>query len=65
MTDQWAEKLRCSSCANIGIVTLSQGDGDRMPTVLYRPNGFGIVQTEYGPDFLCETCNVPAEREVA
>jgi len=60
MTDQWSENLRCSVCENTGITTLSQGDGDRMPTVLSTPNGFKVVQTEYGPDFYCETCNVAA-----
>jgi hypothetical protein len=65
MIDQWAEKLRCRACTNTGVITLSQGDGDRTPTVLCRPDGFKVVQTEYGPDFLCDACNVPAEPEVA
>jgi hypothetical protein len=60
MTDQWSEKLRCSACKNTGIATLSQGDNDRMPSVMSTPNDFKVVQGEYGPDFYCETCNVPA-----
>ncbi len=61
MTDQWAENLRCYTCTNTGNTTLSQGDGDRTPTVLSISGGFKVVQTEYGPDFHCETCNVLAE----
>jgi hypothetical protein len=60
MTNQWTEKLRCQSCANTGIVGLSQDDGDQTPTVLSIPDGFKVFQTEYGPDFHCDTCNVPA-----
>jgi hypothetical protein len=60
VADQWSENLRCSRCKNSGIAALSQGDGDWIPTVLSTPNGFKVVQTEYGPDFHCETCNVPA-----
>jgi hypothetical protein len=60
MTDQWTEKLRCSACTNSGIADLSQCDGDQTPTVLSVLDGFKVVQTEYGPDFHCATCNVPA-----
>lgn len=60
MTDQWTEKLRRHSCAKTGNVSLSQGDGDQTPTVLSIPDGFKVVQTEYGPDFHCDTCKVPA-----
>ena len=60
MIDQWTEELRCRSCANTGIVSLSQVEGDQTPTVLSIPDGLKVVQTEYGPDFHCETCNVPA-----
>jgi hypothetical protein len=59
MTDEWNERLRCSNCGRTGIASLSQGDDDRTPTVLSVPNGFKVVQTEYGPDFHCATCNVP------
>jgi hypothetical protein len=33
-----------------------------MPTVEFVTAGFKAVQTEYGPDFHCGTCNVPAMR---
>jgi hypothetical protein len=60
MTDQWTENLRCRACTDTGIATLSQGDGDQMSTVRSIPDGFKVVQTEYGPDFHSENCNVPA-----
>jgi hypothetical protein len=60
MIDQWTENLRCHACTNTGIATLSQGDRDLTPTVLSIPDGFKVVQAEYGPDLYCETCNVPA-----
>jgi hypothetical protein len=65
MTDQWAENLRCYTCTNTGTTTLSQSDGNRTPTVLSVPDGFKVVQTEYGPDFHCEACNTRAEPEAA
>jgi hypothetical protein len=63
MTDQWSEELRCHTCTNTGITTFSQGDGDQTPTVLNSPDGFKVVQTEYGPNFLCEACNILAVPE--
>jgi hypothetical protein len=59
LIDQWSENLKCIACKNVGIGTLSQGEGDLMPTVLSTPNGFKVIRTEYGPDFYCETCNIP------
>jgi hypothetical protein len=60
MTHEWNERLRCSHCGMTGMASLSQSEGDRSPTVLSIPDGFKVVQTEYGPDFSCATCNVPA-----
>ena len=58
MTDQWAENLRyLHKYWHDHLVT---GDGDQTPTVLSMPDGVKVVQTEYGPDFHCETCNAPA-----
>jgi hypothetical protein len=37
------------------------GDGDDIPTVHVVPDGFKVVQTEYGPDFRCETCDIAVE----
>jgi hypothetical protein len=62
MADSWTENLRCATCRKIGTVHLSRIDGDYAPTVHGISGGFNVVQTEYGPDFLCATCNVAAER---
>lgn len=40
------------------MASLSHAEGDQSPTVLTVPDGFKVVQTEYGPDFHCGTCNV-------
>ncbi len=58
MTDEWNEQLRCPGCGKGGMASLSQGDGDQAPTVLTVPDGFKVIQTEYGPDFHCGTCNI-------
>jgi hypothetical protein len=58
MTDQWNEQLRCPNCRKAGMASLSQGEHDRKATVLSAPDGFKVIQTEYGPDFQCSTCNV-------
>jgi hypothetical protein len=58
--DHWTEKLRCHQCVKTGIVSLTQGDGDRAPKVLSISDDFKVVQTEYGPDFYCDICNIPA-----
>jgi len=60
MSDQWTENLRCRACPNTGIASLLQHVDKQMPPVLSVPDGFRVVQTEYGPDFHCMTCNVPA-----
>ena len=58
MTDEWSEQLRCPQCRKTGMASLSQGEDHQTPTALSVPDGFKIVQTEYGPNFQCETCNV-------
>jgi hypothetical protein len=60
MADQWDEHLRCPQCRNTGMASLSQLKDARMPTVHLVTAGFKAVQTEYGPDFHCGICNVPA-----
>jgi hypothetical protein len=64
MIDQWIEELRCSSCEHVGVVSLSQGAGERTPKVLSTPDGFFVIRTEYGPGFYCATCNVAVEPNV-
>jgi len=55
------ETLRCPECSKTGMASLSQANGDDMPTVLSITNGFKAVQTEYGPDFRCGACNIAVE----
>jgi hypothetical protein len=57
MTDEWSEELRCPNCGNTGVASLSQRDND-IPIVQSVPNGFKVVDSQYGPDFHCGTCNV-------
>ncbi len=61
MIDQWNEQLRCPQCWNTGLASLSLTKDDRTPTVLTVPHGFKVIQTEFGPDFDCASCNVRAE----
>jgi hypothetical protein len=58
MTDEWTEKLQCPQCRSTGIASLSQHNTDR-PIVGRLSAGFKVVQTEYGPDLYCESCDVP------
>jgi len=43
------------------MASLLQAEGDQTPTVLAVPDGFKVVQTEYGPDFHCQICNVAVD----
>ena len=61
MTDQWDEKIRCPLCRNTGSVSLSQFNNARTPTVHLITAGFKVVQTEFGPNFQCEACELLAE----
>jgi hypothetical protein len=61
MTEEWNEKLRCPICSKTGIASLSQGERDNEPTVHSVPGGFRAVQTQYGPDFRCGTCDVAVD----
>jgi hypothetical protein len=60
MTDQWNEQLRCPQCRNTSIVNLSQFESADMPTVDRITDSFKVVQTDYGPNFHCGVCDVPA-----
>jgi hypothetical protein len=51
--DEWNEQLRCPKCRKTGIASLSQGQRDDIPTVQgVVPDGFKVIQTQYGPDFI-------------
>jgi hypothetical protein len=64
--DQRTENLRCPKCRKTGNAELSQAndrayydDGDRITRVESLPDGFKIIQLEYGIDFCCVSCDVP------
>jgi hypothetical protein len=59
MIDKWGEHLRCPQCSNTGEASLSHSKDAKTPTVDGISDGFKAVQTEYGPVFHCEACNVP------
>jgi hypothetical protein len=58
MKDEWNETLRCPTCGKTGMANLWQDEDAETATVQRVPNGFKIVQTECGPNFNCEACNV-------
>jgi hypothetical protein len=61
MADQWNEQLRCPNCGKTGIASLSQGQSDDTPTVHSVPDGFKVVDSRYGPDLRCGTCDVAVD----
>jgi hypothetical protein len=61
LTEEWNEKLRCPGCGKTGMASLSQSNSDNTPTVHSVSDGFKVVQTEYGPDFRCRTCNIAVD----
>jgi hypothetical protein len=61
MIDEWNEKLRCPNCRKTGMASLSQGDGDDTPTAQSVPGGFKVFNTQHGPTFRCENCDVEVD----
>jgi hypothetical protein len=65
--DQWIENMRCPKCRRTGCAELSQAsgqaynDGDQDVRVESLPDGFKVVQLEYGIDFCCASCDIPVE----
>lgn len=62
MKDEWDERLRCPVCSKAGMASLCQEEDSETPTVQCVPSGFKIVANDYGPNFVCETCNVAVYR---
>jgi hypothetical protein len=58
MKDEWDETLRCPICDKTGKASLRQDEGADTPAVQRAPDGFKVVDTQYGPNFHCEACNV-------
>jgi hypothetical protein len=60
MIDRWTERLHCVQCGSAGLASLSQSRDAQVPTVESVTGSFRVMHTEYGPDFHCVTCKVPA-----
>jgi hypothetical protein len=58
MIDDWNEKLQCPKCGKTGMASLSQNDDADIATVHSVPDGFKVVDSAYGPNFQCSTCDV-------
>jgi hypothetical protein len=58
MADRWTEHLRCPMCYRTGRATLSQEDDDHMPVADRAPDGFEVIKTAHGIDFICTACRV-------
>ena len=58
MKDEWNENLRCPNCGKTGMASLAQDDGTETPTAQHVPDGFKVVDTPYGLNFHCGTCDV-------
>jgi predicted RNA-binding Zn-ribbon protein involved in translation (DUF1610 family) len=58
--DRWAENLRCPNCQKTGAARLSQADGWNAH-VDSVPEGFEVIQFEYGSNFRCSSCGIPVE----
>jgi hypothetical protein len=49
-----------SRIGRASVVSLSQGYDEQTPKVLSISEGFKVIQSDFGPDFHCDTCNIPA-----
>jgi hypothetical protein len=61
MADRWTEHLRCPTCDRTGTAALSQGDDDDIPSAESIPDGFEVIRTKYGIDFICASCRIRVE----
>jgi hypothetical protein len=55
--DHWVEILRCPQCEKTGPAELSQMNGSLDIKVDSLPEGFKLVESEYGIDFYCSSCD--------
>jgi hypothetical protein len=56
---RWAEAVRCSHCALVGIASLS-GELGKTETIDRLPEGYKIVSTAASDEIYCAACNRPA-----
>jgi DNA-directed RNA polymerase subunit RPC12/RpoP len=61
MDDQWSERLRCPKCSETGMVSLTLPERAEIPKVNDIAAGFKVVQTQHGPSFRCENCDVEVD----
>jgi len=61
--DHWVEILRCPRCKNTGTAELTEiGSSHDIKVKADRvPEGFTIFETEYGINFYCSSCDIPAQ----
>jgi hypothetical protein len=59
--DNWVEDLRCPQCGQTGTAAFSQADGFFVVQVVSVSDGFRTIQTEYGPNFCCSSCDCVVE----
>jgi hypothetical protein len=52
------EQLRCPTCHRTGSAALSQEDDDHVPVADRIPDGFEVITTKYGIDFICTSCRI-------
>jgi hypothetical protein len=57
--DHWVKILRCPRCEKTGPAELSQMNGSLDVAVDSLPEGFKVVETEYGIDFLLLFVRLP------
>ena len=62
MKDEWNENLRCPNCGKTGMASLAQDDDTETPTAQRVPDGFKVVDTPYGLNFHCGTCDVAVKQ---
>jgi hypothetical protein len=60
--DRWVENLRCPICGKTGVAQLSVEDAySWVAQVDSAPEGFKVIQFDYGSNFYCTLCNSPVE----
>lgn len=61
MADRWTEELRCPTCYRTARAELSQEDDDHAPVADRIPDGFEVIKTRHGIDFICCSCRIRVE----
>jgi hypothetical protein len=60
--EHWIENLMCRRCEKDGVAVLSTEDKlSWIVQVESVPEGFRVIQSEYGSSFYCSSCDGPIE----